>query len=119
MDFNETVNNIVESVSGTRAAVIMANDGIALAESLSSDDPADIQTLSVEYTAVLNEIKKASEVLEMGELEELTVKSGSLTFLIRLINDEYFIAIAMQPDANLGKGRYLARIAAPRLAEEL
>ena len=119
MDFNETVNNIVNSVSGTRAAVIMANDGIALAESLSSDNPADIQTLSVEYTAVLNEIKKASEVLEMGELEELTVKSGSLTFLIRLINEEYFIALALHPDANLGKGRYLARIAAPRLAEEL
>ncbi len=119
MDFNETVNNIVETVSGTRAAVIMANDGIALAESLSSDDPADIQTLSVEYTAVLKEIKKASEVLEMGELEELTVKSGSLTFLIRLINEEYFIALALHPDANLGKGRYLARIAAPRLAEEL
>ncbi len=68
----------------------MAKDGIALAESLSPEDPADIQTLSVEYTAVLNEIKKASEVLEMGELEELTVKSGSLTFLIRLINEEYF-----------------------------
>ena len=119
MDFNGIVNNIVESVSGTRAAVIMATDGIALAEALSLENPADIQTLSVEYTAVLNEIKKASEVLEMGDLEELTVKSGSLTFLIRLINDEYFIALAMHPDANLGKGRYLVRIAAPRLAEEL
>ena len=119
MDFNATVNNIVETVSGTRAAIIMANDGIALAEAMSSEYPTDVQTLAVEYTAVLSEIRKASEVLEMGELEELTVKSGSLTFLIRLINDEYFIALAMQPGANLGKGRYLARIAAPKLAEEL
>jgi hypothetical protein len=39
--------------------------------------------------------------------------------LIRVINETYFVAVALSPEGNLGKGRYLLRIVAPKLAEEL
>ncbi|MGC4063540.1 MAG: hypothetical protein QM784_02605 [Polyangiaceae bacterium] len=39
--------------------------------------------------------------------------------LIRVINDSYFLALSLSPDGNFGKGRYLLRITAPKVAEEL
>lgn len=117
-DFNEVVSEIVESVSGGRAAVIMARDGIPIADYAKSGETLDIQTVGIEYTNVLDEIKKASEVLQAGKFEELTVNSESLLLVIRLITDEYFIALAMTPEGNYGKGRYLLRLTAPKLKGE-
>ena len=118
MDFNEVVTDIVESVPGGKAAVIMARDGISIADYVKPGESVDIQTMGIEYTGILEEIRKATEVLHAGRLEELTINSESLLFIVRLITDEYFLALAMAPDGNYGKGRYLVRLAAPRLVEE-
>ena len=39
--------------------------------------------------------------------------------MIRMITDDYFIAMAIRPDGNYGKARYLLRISSPKLASEL
>jgi hypothetical protein len=39
--------------------------------------------------------------------------------LIRVINQSYFVAVAMEPEGNLGKSRFLLRVLAPKLAQEL
>ena len=118
MDFNETVKNLVESVAGGIAGVIMENDGIAIAEYVKHGQTLDIQTMGIEYTSVLIEIKKASEVLQAGNLEELTVCTESSTLIVRVITNDYFAAVALSKDGNYGKGRYLLRVLAHKLAEE-
>jgi hypothetical protein len=35
------------------------------------------------------------------------------------LNEEYFVALALLPDGNFGKGRYLLRTVAPKLLEQL
>ena len=42
-----------------------------------------------------------------------------MTTLIRVLNDEYFVALALPAEASVGKGRYLLRRVAPRLRENL
>ena len=116
-DFDEIVTNIVESSQGAIAAAIMAYDGVPLAEYKKSESEIDISTMSIEYMDVLKEIKSASEVLEAGTMEEITVRSDELVFIVRLINEEFFLALILTPDGNCGKGRYLTRIAAPKVAE--
>ena len=118
MDFNEVVKDLVESVAGGIAAVIMANDGIAIAEYIKPGQSLDIQTMGVEYTSVLSEIKKASEVLQAGTLEELTVCTESNTLIVRVVTNEYFVGVTLSTGGNYGKGRYLIRVAAHKLAEE-
>ncbi len=118
MDFNRVVTDMTESVPGAMVAVIMASDGIALAEYATPESTLDVQLLGVEYTSVLAEIKKAAEVLQSGRIEEITVCAESLTLIVRLISDEYYVAIAIAPEGNYGKARYVVRITAPKLAEE-
>jgi hypothetical protein len=39
--------------------------------------------------------------------------------LIRVVSSEYFVALAIRPDGNFGKGRYLLRLVAPKLQAEI
>ena len=67
----------------------------------------------------MSQIRKASEILEIGRLTEISVKAEELTFVIRVLSSEYFLALALGPGGNFGKGRYLMRIAGPSLTAEL
>jgi len=39
--------------------------------------------------------------------------------LMRLVSPEYFLVLAMKPEGNYGKGRYVLRITAPKVKAEL
>jgi hypothetical protein len=45
--------------------------------------------------------------------------SDKLLTLVRVVNDNYFVALTMLPNGNFGKARFLLRTAAPKLLEEL
>jgi len=47
------------------------------------------------------------------------LKADKLVVLLHLLNDEYFIACAVKPEANFGKARYLLRLLVPQIRAEL
>jgi predicted regulator of Ras-like GTPase activity (Roadblock/LC7/MglB family) len=49
----------------------------------------------------------------------MVVSTDKMMTLIRMVNDSYFLTLTMSPDGNFGKGRYLMRTTAPKLAAEL
>ena len=114
----EQLQSMVESCDGATAGVVMGFDGIAV-ESVSREPDVDVQTVSMEFSFVLTQIRKAAEILEVGALEEVSVRSEKLIFIIRVLNDEYFLGLAMRPDGNFGKGRHLMRMALPELRTQL
>ncbi len=117
--FKEALQNIVEGTQGGLAGQLMDVEGIALDTGSASDAGFDIETVGAEVSVVVKAIQRASEMLEAGETQEGAFKSTRMVTLIRVINETYFLALALQPDGNYGKGRYLLRVAAPRLRSEL
>ena len=63
-------------------------------------------------------IRRKSGGTVAGEVEG-DVKAERLTTVIRLINEEYFIAVTLQPSGNLGKARFLLRTRGQALTQEL
>ena len=118
--FRENLSRMVDSVEGGVAGLLMGFDGIAV-DSYWKDNAGgvNIENVGMEYSFILGQVKKAAESLEVGGVNELTIKAERLTTLIRVINDDYFVALAMTPEGNFGKGRYLMRVLAPKLQEEL
>jgi hypothetical protein len=57
--------------------------------------------------------------LQVGGLEELTVKAQRLVLVCRMVSPQYFVAVAMAPEANFGKARFMARMATPALLAQL
>jgi predicted regulator of Ras-like GTPase activity (Roadblock/LC7/MglB family) len=117
--FKEALQNVVEGTEGSIAGLLMDFEGIAV-ESFTRDGASfDIETVGAEVSVVVKAIQRAGEMLDAGETQEVALKSEKMTTLIRVINQTYFVAITLDPEGNLGKGRYLLRVLAPKLAQEL
>lgn len=117
--FKEALQGVVDSTEGGLAGLLMDFEGIPLETYAKDETPFDIETVGAEVSVVVKSIQRATEMLEAGETKEVAFKSERMVTLIRVINENYFIALAMQPDGNFGKGRYLLRTTAPKLLSEL
>jgi predicted regulator of Ras-like GTPase activity (Roadblock/LC7/MglB family) len=122
--FKETLRQLVESTEGAIAGLLMGFDGIAV-DSYTRDgaagarDVKDINEVGMELSVILASIRRAAEALEAGGAKEIAIQAEHLTTLIRVINDDYFVALTLRPDGNPGKGRFVLRTAAPKLMAEL
>ncbi len=119
MSLRETLAGIIENIEGGCAISIMASDGIPIDEVVLNQAGFDLQLLTVEYATLLKDIRRVVEVLKVGELEEISVTTGQLYVVIRILSDELFVVLIMTRDGNFGKGRYLLRINSDGLANVL
>jgi len=117
--FKETLRDVVEGTEGGIAGLLMGFDGIAV-ESYTKDETAtDIQTVGMELSVVLKDIRRAIQQLQAGGAHEVAIQAERVTTLVRLLNDDYFLALTMTPEGNYGKGRFMLRLAAPKLLSNL
>jgi predicted regulator of Ras-like GTPase activity (Roadblock/LC7/MglB family) len=117
--FKETLREIVEKTDGGIAGIVMDSEGITLESWAREDAGFDINTVGIEYGVILGSVKRAAESLEAGAAHEVAIGTDKMMTLIRTLGDTYFLALAIRPDGNFGKGRYLMRTAAPKLMAEL
>ena len=117
--FQEALREIVDKTEGGVAGLVMDMSGIAV-DSYARDDAAfDITNVGVEFGVVLGSIRRAAESLEAGTTSEVAIGTDKMITLIRTLGETYFLAVAIRPDGNIGKGRFLMRTAAPKLIAEL
>ena len=117
--FKEPLRKIVDNVEGGIAGLVMGFDGIAVDSYTRQGHTMDITTVGMEFSFILTQVRKATEILDVGSIQEISIKAENLHIVIRVLNPEYFLALALTPDGNFGKGRYLMRVVAPRLQAEL
>jgi predicted regulator of Ras-like GTPase activity (Roadblock/LC7/MglB family) len=117
--FKEALRDLVEKTEGGIAGLVMDSEGITLDSYARADAPFDINTIGIEFGVVLGQIRRATESLEAGAAHEVAIGTDKMMTLIRVLSDTYFLALAIRPDGNFGRGRYLMRTAAPKLAAEL
>ena len=117
--FADTLRKVVDNVDGAIAAVVMGLDGIPVESYVRQSDRVDVNTVAMEFSFIVGQVRKAGDSLQVGGLEELSVKAQRLLLVCRMISPQYFVAIAMTPEANFGKARYLARLATPALSAAL
>src|SRR5262249_15948905 len=98
--FRENLQKIVGNVDGGVAGLLMGFDGIAVESYVRDDNDADIQAVGMEFSFILTQVPKAAEILEVGGVHEIAIKADKLTVIIRVLSDEYFVALAMKPEGN-------------------
>jgi len=118
--FKEALQNIVERTDGSLGALIMGADGLSV-ETFFTDAgaAANLDVAAAEFTSLVRSARRSGRDLDLGDLRELVVALGSVTFLMRLFNKDYFAVLALKPGGNLGRGRYELRKAELILAKEL
>jgi predicted regulator of Ras-like GTPase activity (Roadblock/LC7/MglB family) len=117
--FIESLRRIVDNVEGGIAGLVMGFDGIAVESYTREGHKIDVNTVGMEFSFILTQVRKAADILQIGDVHEISIKAEKLTVVIRLLSPDYFLALALAPDGNYGKGRYLMRVVAPKLQQEL
>ena len=105
--FAEILQRIVEETGGGVGAVLMGYDGIAIDQYFSADQQLDLNMIAVEYANVIKEIRKTAQILNVGEMEEVSIKTERFHIVVRIITPDYFVAMTLRRDGNFGKARYL------------
>ncbi len=116
--FREILKGLVEGVDGGMAATLMGIDGISVEQYMKAGG-YDVETVGVEYGKVIDEIRKASSLLDLGNVEEVMVATVSSDLLLRMATQDYYIAFVVGHGSNVGKARYLLRKAAEAASCEL
>jgi len=109
MDFEDILEELVSGAPDARAATLMGMDGIPLACFSAGGVDGDIESIGVEYGKILGEIVKASEVLRLGGLVEVTLDLEDVVVLMRPVTPEYFLALLLKDTAMTGKARFVMR----------
>ncbi len=105
--FKEILEKIVVGCSGGAGAVLMGYDGIGIEQFSVEDNTLDLNLVGIEYSNVTKEIRNATDVLSVGILQEVSIKTEHYYVIIHALTDEYFVALMVKRDGNYGQGRYL------------
>jgi predicted regulator of Ras-like GTPase activity (Roadblock/LC7/MglB family) len=127
MNFEPTLRKMIDGVPGALGIALMGSDGIPIAEvagpGSADGDPGDgegeVGAIGVEFGRILEEVRKASDGVAGGRLEEMVVGLARFWLLFRLVDEELFVVAALAPSGNLGKARFLMRRHLLALQEEL
>lgn len=126
MTFESVLQSIVDECGGGFAAALMGLDGIAVSQVTASagrdrEDPlgGDATTAGIEFGRILGEMAKAADALGAGPLRESVIVLARVTLVFEAVDDELVLVLALRPDGNLGKARYLIRRSLPALRAAL
>jgi predicted regulator of Ras-like GTPase activity (Roadblock/LC7/MglB family) len=94
-------------------------DGITLDSYTKPDSSFDINNVGIELSVVIKQVIQATTMLDAGHTKEVAIMSDGLTTLVRMVNEQYFVALSLDPGGNVGKARYVLRTRVPQMAAEL
>jgi predicted regulator of Ras-like GTPase activity (Roadblock/LC7/MglB family) len=117
--FKDELQRIVEKTDGSLGALIMGADGLSVEKFFTDEgNAANLDVAAAEFTSLVRNAMRSGNDLGLGDLHEMVVVMGKVTFLMRLFNRDYFVCLAIKPEGNLGRGRYELRKAELQLARE-
>ena len=126
MSFENVLREVLNECGGGLGIALMGSDGIPIVQ-LSADlgpgisNPLgdDIGTAAVEFARILCEIRKAADALGAGAMAETLINLARFQLLLRQVDDDIFLVLALAPSGNAGKARYLIRRHLLELRSEL
>lgn len=120
MGFKEDLEQICGKVDGSFAASVMGFDGIPIeTHEGKGPDGIELQSLLVEYSGIISQVRQAAETLQMGKASEVSIRTEKMVAVARTLTSDYFLLLALGPEGNVGRARYELRVAGPKLAAQL
>ncbi|MCM3874214.1 MAG: roadblock/LC7 domain-containing protein [Pyrinomonadaceae bacterium] len=117
--FKELLQSTVERTEGSLGALIMGLDGIAVEKVIGeAGNEANLDVAAAEFTSLVRSAQRSGNDIGLGNLREIVVSLDSAVIMMRLIGREYFVVLALNPEGNLGRGRYELRKAELQLTKE-
>lgn len=118
IDIDKGLRNIVENVEGALGITLIGLDGLPIAQ-YSVEGSPNISILGAELTMLYKNAMKASDGMEFGSLQEVSIVTDTVVVICRAVTEEYFLLLASTPEALFGKGRYKLKASVEKFKEIL
>ena len=122
MSFESVLRAIVAECPGALGAALMGSDGIPIAQVAAPGgevDSDEVSVLGVEFGRILEEARKAGDAAGAGATFELSVRTERFHLVLHMVGTDTYLVLALSPEGNVGKGRYLLRRHQLAIREEL
>ena len=124
--FDQMLEDMIEKIPGALGATIMGYDGVPVAclslQGRRSDHEIgnDLwEAASIDLLLKIADIKKVTDRLDAGNLDQVTVQTEGFTLLMRPLSDVYVLVLALENESWAGKGRYIMRLVGAEMRQEL
>lgn len=115
-ELDQILAYIVDNVDGATAAAVGGMDGLLIEQY--PPQGQDLSPLTAEQTNLLTHTRNAfSQAVSGGAIKEVIVTTEQLIGYTRLLDDELFCLVLLEPGGNLGKARLYSEGAAERILE--
>lgn len=118
MDFKAALRETVSNVDGALGAGLVGLDGIVV-DQVSNRADFDMTVAGAEYATIVKSARRASEEFGIGTTNEVMISTEKTTMLMMTVGKDYFVALAMSLDGNLGRGRLELKKAIGKFEKEL
>jgi uncharacterized protein len=110
MGFLDSLTAMTDRIDGCAAVVILGIDGIPIERQVRQlHHSFDIDVIATEFTSLVRRSMRTSEDTGLGGLQEMVFVTDALTFLLRPITPEYFLLLALNSGASVGRARFELR----------
>ena len=104
---SEKLQDMASEIEGVIAMGIIGMDGIGVAHY--NPKGASVESYDAKFTMVMKLTDKAlKEMEELGNLEETLIQTSEAWLLLRFLNDQYWLGIAVSRESTLGNVRLVA-----------
>lgn len=118
MDFKSVLRETVSNVDGAVGSGLIGLDGIVV-DQVSARADFDMTLAGAEYATIIKSARRASEEFGIGITNEVMISTEKTTMLMMTVGKDYFVALAMNLDGNLGRGRLELKKAISKFEKEL
>lgn len=119
MTFTEILTDAANQIEGAQVVLLAGVDGLGVETVVKDGGEYDTEAVEVEIAGLVSNLSRTAQALSSGQVREFYVEAERQTFLVSLLDDNYFLAIILGSQANLGRARFEARRVSQKLRENL
>jgi predicted regulator of Ras-like GTPase activity (Roadblock/LC7/MglB family) len=116
--FKDLLAQVVKNVDGTLGCVLIGFDGIPIESIYPDEEIPQMDAIAVELSNLLAKFRRLQNY-DMGDVDEVSVTIGPINTLAHVVGDEYLLMLALDREADIGRGQNMLRLIAPAFEREI
>ncbi len=109
---------ITQKIPEGAAVMVVGMDGFIIEQQAGPDNSLSLEGVAAEIATLLRQAQSSTTDLNVGILEEITVKTEQSYILAQKITNDYFLCLVMPVSGIAGRARFELRKAKALLASE-
>jgi len=118
MSFRGPLGRLVAGVPGAQGAIIADGEGEAV-DQVGLIDDYDLKVIGAHKGVILYNLRRVAAGLGGDRLREIVITTARARILVLPVTDEYYLVLALDRSALLGRALSAARRCAQTLAKEI